>query len=61
MNYKEGQRVQLHPACSDWMRGDRYGTVVTLPSERGPYYYRVLLDKSEKTVKVHPDNLLPVD
>lgn len=24
----KGQRVELHPACDEWMQGDRYGTIV---------------------------------
>lgn len=26
--FAKGQRVELHPACDDWMRGDRFGEVV---------------------------------
>ena len=28
--FKIGDRVQLHPATDDWMRGDRYGDVVNV-------------------------------
>ena len=55
-----GQSVQLHPALDTWMRGDRYGTVVKLPHVAASNTYRVHLDKSDKTVKVHADNLQEV-
>lgn len=41
-----GQRVELHPATDDWMRGDRYGAVVRI-SRAGTVYVR--LDKSGRT------------
>lgn len=32
--FAKGQRVELHPACDDWMRGDRYGVVIGLGRKR---------------------------
>jgi hypothetical protein len=49
-------RVQLHPATDLWIRGDRYGTITKVT----PKYCHVLLDRSGKTCKVKPDDLLPV-
>jgi hypothetical protein len=49
----KGQRVQLHPATDDWMRGDRFGTIVTVGRE----FYTVRLDKSGKKKRFHPMNL----
>jgi hypothetical protein len=48
-----GDRVQLHPATDRWMMGDRYGTVVKL----GNKHVHVKMDKSNKTLKVHPNNI----
>lgn len=53
-DYREGQRVQLHPATDRWMRGDRYGTVLRI----GRKYVRVLMDRSGHTIRVDPENLL---
>jgi len=39
-----GTRVEIHPRFDDWMRGDRFGTVVEVIS-RGERV-RVRLDKS---------------
>lgn len=56
--YHVGQRIELHPATTAWMRGDRYGEIVSLRFvDGGLYTVRVKLDKSGKTVKVHPDNI----
>jgi hypothetical protein len=53
-DYREGQRVQLHPGTDRWMRGDRYGTVL----RTGRKYVRVLMDRSGHTIRVAPENLL---
>lgn len=69
--FKKGERVQLHAATSDWMRGDRYGEVVGYgkkakyrDSETGEIFelrpVRVKLDKSGKIKRFHPDNLTAV-
>lgn len=72
--FTKGQRVKLHPACDDWMRGDRYGEVVGHSRARqyilwdlGDHFtrevstirpVRVKLDKSGKIKRFHPDNLI---
>jgi hypothetical protein len=65
---KKGDRVELHPATDDWMRGDRYGEVVGFGRARE---YKdtftgkinrvvpvlVKLDKSGKKKRFHPENV----
>ena len=47
--YQIGDRVQLHPATDDWMRGDQYGVIVALPSSRDRFKrYKILMDKSQR-------------
>ena len=64
-----GARVQLHPACDEWMQGDTHGTVTGFSRlrecyERGnPDHYRarmvyVTLDKSGRRRRFHPANIL---
>jgi hypothetical protein len=65
-----GTRVALHPACDEWMQGDKYGNVVgfgrkreyvdTFTKER--VYarpVRVKLD-SGRVRRFHPDNVSEV-
>jgi hypothetical protein len=67
-----GDRVQLHPATDDWMRGDRYGEVVGFGKLKtfmdratggtvGAYPIRVKLDKSGRVKAFNPDDLSPVE
>lgn len=58
-SYRVGERVQLHPATDRWMMGDRYGEVVATPkTKRGSY--KVLMDKSGKTISVRERDLVPI-
>lgn len=45
--YTVGDRVEIHPAADSWMRGDRYGEVVSVlkggPNAGNPC---ILMDKS---------------
>ena len=57
-----GQRIQMHPARSEWMQGDRYGEarqyVNTFTREielERPL--RIRLDKSGRIVRAHPDEV----
>jgi hypothetical protein len=50
-----GDRIQLHPASERWMRGDRYGEVVSL----GRKYLKVRMD-SGPTFKVDPRDVIEV-
>lgn len=67
--WKVGQRVQLHPRTDRWMMGDRYGEVskeirleinnlAVLPEKK---LVAVKMDRSGKTLKVHPGNLILID
>ena len=47
--YQIGDRVQLHPATDDWVRGDRYGQIVSMPSTRDRFKrYEILMDRSNR-------------
>jgi hypothetical protein len=48
-----GNRVELHPACDRWMRGDRYGVIVHV----GRKLVHVKMDKSEHLARLHPKNI----
>lgn len=49
-----GKRVQAHPAIGVWMMGDRYGEVVKV----GRKYIHVRMDRSGRTLRFIPANLL---
>lgn len=53
-DFKVGERVQTHPATSLWMRGARWGTVVSV----GRKLVRVNVDALGKEVNIHPTNLI---
>jgi len=53
-DFQPGQRVQLHPATDAWMRGDRYGTV----TKCGRKYVHVTLERSGRTLRFAPENIL---
>ena len=48
LGIETGKRVQLHPATDAWMRGDRYGVVVSV----GRKLVRVKMDKSGRTLNL---------
>lgn len=48
------RRVELHPCTDRWMMGDRFGRILRVKD--GVVHVR--LDKSNKTFKFHPDNIL---
>ena len=56
-SFKAGDRVQTHPATDAWMRGDRFGTVSCI----GWRHVIVVLDRSGRTRRFAPRNLLPVE
>lgn len=55
-SFTKGERVQAHPATDTWMRGDMYGNVVHV----GRKLIHVLMDRSNKVRKFHPNNLLHI-
>lgn len=50
---RRGDRVELHPATDDWMRGDRFGEVIRAALD----YATVRLDRSGK-IKHYPYSLV---
>jgi hypothetical protein len=55
-----GERVQLHhPGTDRWMRGDKYGEIVSIV--RGGKKVRVKLDRSGQTVTLSVDRVTPID
>lgn len=67
----KGKRIEMHPATDAWMRGDRYGEIIgygkareyvnTFTGKRTMVKpYRVRLDKSQKIIRVHPENVSEV-
>lgn len=58
---KNGKRVQLHPATDRWMRGDRFGEIVGSRLHRDLNVtwrvYRVKMDKSGQTARIHEANI----
>lgn len=55
-DFSLGDRVQLHPATSRWMRGDRYGAVVGFGSK----CLRVKLDRSGTETFLSPRNVVEI-
>lgn len=63
-----GERVQLHPATDDWMRGDRYGAVIGYGRPRvivaragePAVTVRIVIIRTDsgRTVRHHPANVL---
>ena len=72
MDARVGKRIQMHPARSEWMQGDRFGEIIGLGRSR-EYVdtftgktemvrpLRVKLDVSGRIVRVHPDEPTFVD
>jgi hypothetical protein len=53
----QGSRVQLHPACDRWMRGDRFGTVRKITRRS----IHVKMDRSRQTIRVPFDLVQPAN
>lgn len=56
---KDGTRVELAPYLDDWMRGDRYGTVIKTGARTKAVY--VKLDKSGRTRRYQESSLTAID
>ena len=56
-SFPPGTRVELHPATDLWMRGARYGVVVTAGYRR----VAVKLDATGRTVQLRRMYVKPVD
>lgn len=50
------QRVQLHPATDLWMKGARFGEIVSI----GKRYLHVRLDATGKIVRLAPRNVCEI-
>lgn len=50
---KKGRRVELHPATDTWMRGDRYGEILSL----GRKLVKVKMDRSGRTLTLLPKSI----
>lgn len=69
--FKEGDRVQLHPATDRWMQGDQYDDVVQVSLRMSQkiegnkrihkWKYKVLLDKSEDKIWFKEEDLQAVE
>lgn len=57
-DFRPGDRVELHPATDLWMRGARFGTVVSV----GRLMLRVKLDRAPGLDKlVNPENIYAIN
>lgn len=70
VDLRKGMRVQLHAATTYWAQGDRYGEIVRYGRMRaymtseGEVFARpvyVKLDKSGRTVRLHPESVFPIE
>lgn len=52
-DFTRDQRVELHPATDQWMRGDRYGTVQVV----GYRYVHVRMDRSGSITFAPPNTI----
>lgn len=57
-SFQAGDRVEIAPHFDQWMRGDRYGTVVKHSQRFGVY---VKMDKSGRTLRFAPRDLTRVN
>ncbi len=49
--FNEGDRVELHPGCTLWMRGARYGTVESIFHSRQVDFPRYLVRMDNTAVR----------
>lgn len=69
-DYRIGMRAELHPATDAWMRGDRYGDIVSVSKRarsymdpqdpRNGHTFRIHMDRSGKTLTVSEGNIARV-
>lgn len=70
LDYRIGKRVELHPATDRWMRGDRYGVILSISKRsrsfldstdpRNGQTFKVKMDKSGKTIRISEGNITEV-
>jgi len=66
-DYRIGMRAELHPATDAWMRGDRYGEIMSVSKRsrsfldprdpRNGHTFRVKMDRSGRTLRVSEGNI----
>ena len=50
-----GERVELHPGCDAWARGDRFGEVVAVVERTGRVLtVQVKMDRSGRVLRLLP-------
>ena len=47
--YEIGDRIELHPATDEWMRGDKYGEIIKVYADST---MTVRMDKSRRLIRV---------
>ena len=65
-----GMRAELHPATDAWMRGDRYGDIVSVSKRsrsfidprdpRNGHTFKVRMDRSGKLLTVSEGNIAQI-
>ena len=53
-----GMRAELHPATDAWMRGDRYGDIVSVSKRTRSF--RIRMDRSGKILTVSEGNIAKI-
>ena len=53
-------RAELHPATDAWMRGDRYGDIVSVSKRKDGDIFRIHMDKSGKVLRVSGRNIYQI-
>lgn len=66
-DYRIGMRAELHPATDAWMRGDRYGDIVSVSKRvrsypdpddpRNGHIFRIRMDKSGEVITASEGNI----
>lgn len=51
--YEVGDRVEVGTHTDAWMRGERYGEIVSI----GRFYLHIKMDASGRTLKFVPENV----
>lgn len=56
-DFRIGDRIELHPATDQWMRGERFGEVIRI----GRKYVRVRMNATGRAYRALPMNLRKVN
>jgi hypothetical protein len=65
-----GQRAELHPGTDAWMRGDRYGDIMSVSARtrsfidprdpRNGHTFRIKMDRSGRVLRVSEGNIYQI-